>query len=114
MGFYKYDVLSQRGLGHIKDAVDYVRENQNESVNIHDIRHIKSDPKVRNLLKSGHCIGCFYIESPAMRGLLHKLRCDNYIDLIAASSIIRPGVRSEEHTSELQSRGHLVCRLLLE
>src|SRR5690625_5494450 len=23
-------------------------------------------------------------------------------------------VRSEEHTSELQSRGHLVCRLLLE
>src|SRR5690625_5466837 len=28
----------------------------------------------------------------------------------------RPGleIRSEEHTSELQSRGHLVCRLLLE
>src|SRR5437870_12937997 len=25
-----------------------------------------------------------------------------------------PGTRSEEHTSELQSRGHLVCRLLLE
>src|SRR5690625_1601343 len=25
-----------------------------------------------------------------------------------------PGERSEEHTSELQSRGHLVCRLLLE
>src|SRR5690625_1594138 len=25
-----------------------------------------------------------------------------------------PGLRSEEHTSELQSRGHLVCRLLLE
>src|SRR5437870_8144878 len=27
---------------------------------------------------------------------------------------LRPGDRSEEHTSELQSRGHLVCRLLLE
>src|SRR5690625_6840866 len=26
----------------------------------------------------------------------------------------RPAARSEEHTSELQSRGHLVCRLLLE
>src|SRR2546422_6201953 len=26
----------------------------------------------------------------------------------------RGGVRSEEHTSELQSRLHLVCRLLLE
>src|SRR2546422_5045705 len=33
----------------------------------------------------------------------------------AASSVQRrPGMRSEEHTSELQSRLHLVCRLLLE
>src|SRR5439155_17416896 len=31
-----------------------------------------------------------------------------------SSSWPRPGARSEEHTSELQSRGHLVCRLLLE
>src|SRR2546429_3588947 len=28
--------------------------------------------------------------------------------------VVGPGVRSEEHTSELQSRLHLVCRLLLE
>src|SRR5690625_5921589 len=27
---------------------------------------------------------------------------------------IQKFIRSEEHTSELQSRGHLVCRLLLE
>src|SRR5437870_10822536 len=32
-----------------------------------------------------------------------------------SAQAIRPGgSRSEEHTSELQSRGHLVCRLLLE
>src|SRR5439155_21716562 len=30
------------------------------------------------------------------------------------SKIKWEGTRSEEHTSELQSRGHLVCRLLLE
>src|SRR5690625_5615018 len=30
------------------------------------------------------------------------------------SSSVVPSDRSEEHTSELQSRGHLVCRLLLE
>src|SRR5207253_11144622 len=30
------------------------------------------------------------------------------------SWLFRPKNRSEEHTSELQSRGHLVCRLLLE
>src|SRR5207253_11520711 len=28
--------------------------------------------------------------------------------------LVAGGIRSEEHTSELQSRGHLVCRLLLE
>src|SRR5207253_4766218 len=31
-----------------------------------------------------------------------------------AGSIVTIVCRSEEHTSELQSRGHLVCRLLLE
>src|SRR5207253_10588450 len=31
-----------------------------------------------------------------------------------AVRVRRKVVRSEEHTSELQSRGHLVCRLLLE
>src|SRR5690625_5972494 len=38
---------------------------------------------------------------------------------LSVSSTLRAGIatepsRSEEHTSELQSRGHLVCRLLLE
>src|SRR5690625_5709592 len=32
----------------------------------------------------------------------------------APSDAYRDERRSEEHTSELQSRGHLVCRLLLE
>src|SRR5436305_9441741 len=32
----------------------------------------------------------------------------------ATLAAARPGQRSEEHTSELQSRPHLVCRLLLE
>src|SRR2546429_3262601 len=31
-----------------------------------------------------------------------------------APGFIQPSCRSEEHTSELQSRLHLVCRLLLE
>src|SRR2546422_2247166 len=34
--------------------------------------------------------------------------------LFVNGSIRRPDCRSEEHTSELQSRLHLVCRLLLE
>src|SRR5439155_4105179 len=36
-----------------------------------------------------------------------------HFDGISTHQICSPR-RSEEHTSELQSRGHLVCRLLLE
>src|SRR2546429_5939802 len=34
--------------------------------------------------------------------------------LVARKGDVDPVIRSEEHTSELQSRLHLVCRLLLE
>src|SRR5690625_5569049 len=37
-----------------------------------------------------------------------------YKQAIIGDHIIPVRQRSEEHTSELQSRGHLVCRLLLE
>src|SRR5690625_5797889 len=35
-------------------------------------------------------------------------------ELYVIENRVNPPARSEEHTSELQSRGHLVCRLLLE
>src|SRR3712207_7250664 len=35
-------------------------------------------------------------------------------DAARAQTLRRSGARSEEHTSELQSRQYLVCRLLLE
>jgi len=92
IGFYKFDVLSQRGLGHIKEAVQIIKKNQGVDIDIHQVEKFQEDLQVKKQLKSGDTIGCFYIESPAMRGLLNKLRCDNYISLVAASSIIRPGV----------------------
>src|SRR2546422_5183755 len=35
-------------------------------------------------------------------------------DLVHGLATVADDIRSEEHTSELQSRLHLVCRLLLE
>src|SRR5688572_32104397 len=41
--------------------------------------------------------------------------CDSHISTCRASKLlIRFIIRSEEHTSELQSQSNLVCRLLLE
>jgi len=106
LSFHKYDVLSQRGLGHIKDAVSLIRQNQGKAIDIHDVVKIKEDPLVKQQLYSGQCIGCFYIESPAMRGLLTKLHCDNYVHLVAASSIIRPGVAKSGMMREYIKRFH--------
>jgi len=106
LGFHKFDVLSQRGLGHIKDAVELVKQNQGKAVDIHDVEHIKQDERVIEQLRSGKCMGCFYIESPAMRGLLSKLGCDNYVHLVAASSIIRPGVAQSGMMREYIHRFH--------
>src|SRR2546429_6031546 len=44
----------------------------------------------------------------------HRLRLGGAEEFLSAQNSFRRGLRSEEHTSELQSRLHLVCRLLLE
>lgn len=157
MGLHKFDLLSQRGLGHIRDAVELVngrglKEEDEEcgmkhaecgtdgpvrpagsvggrahtvpspacyrhhsaigetaadlvdgtgnvdpagrptGIDIHDIARFKEDPVIKELIRKGDTIGCFYVESPAMRMLLKKLKVDDYLGLVAASSIIRPGV----------------------
>lgn len=91
-GLYKFDILAQRGLGKIRDSLDIILKNKNEVVDIHDIKSFKEDDEINENLKNGQAIGCFYVESPAMRGLLSKLKVDTYLGLVAASSIIRPGV----------------------
>jgi DNA-directed DNA polymerase III PolC len=92
IGFEKFDILSQRGIGHIDDSVKLIEKNQGIKVDIRDIALSKNETKSNAFLSHGKTIGCFYIESPAMRGLLRRLKCDNYKTLVAASSIIRPGV----------------------
>lgn len=92
IGYEKFDILSQRGIAHIKESVQIIQRNKGEHIDIHQFHKFKTDPKLKEELKKGDTIGCFYIESPAMRGLLKKLHCDDYLTLVAASSIIRPGV----------------------
>ena len=95
IGLYKFDILSQRGLGKIRDTIDMIAENQPEvaaQIDIHDMSRFKRDSKVQSMLRNALAVGCFYVESPAMRMLMRKLQVDNYLGLVAASSVIRPGV----------------------
>src|SRR3712207_8512910 len=45
---------------------------------------------------------------------LHPVQLRVWHGLLGQRAIDRQAARSEEHTSELQSRQYLVCRLLLE
>jgi len=106
IGINKFDILSQRGLSHIREAQRLIKEQHNVSIDIHDTDRFMTDPNVATQIRSANSIGCFYIESPAMRQLLKKLRCDDYITLVAASSIIRPGVAQSGMMREYIYRYH--------
>ncbi|MGV3762740.1 DNA polymerase III subunit alpha [Parapedobacter sp.] len=106
IGFEKFDILSQRGIGHIKDCREIVKRNRGETIDIDNPKRFFTDPEIAEQLKTGNTVGCFYIESPGMRQLLVKLGCDNYPTLVAASSIIRPGVASSGMMAEFIQRHH--------
>jgi error-prone DNA polymerase len=110
-GLLKIDILGNRSLSVIDDVLDDVSRDagtRRRALAMPFFRdggtggrlelaggdRLDADPEVRELLRTGGSFGCFYVESPAMRGLLRKLRCDTFRGLVAASSVIRPGVAS--------------------
>jgi DNA-directed DNA polymerase III PolC len=107
LGLYKFDILSQRGLGHIKDSLSIIKQNRGVDIDIHDIPKFMKDKKIIQHLEKGNLVGCFYVESPAMRMLLAKLECKDYLTLVAASSIIRPGVAQSGMMREYVVRHHM-------
>lgn len=108
MSIFKFDILSQRGLGHIKESVALIKRNRGADVDVTRFSAFKKDDKVKALLRNSQTMGCFYVESPSMRMLLGKLRCEDYLTLVAASSIIRPGVASSGMMRAFIERFHAV------
>lgn len=106
VGLIKIDVLSQRGIAHIREAVEMVERSRGVHIDIHQINVLKQDELIKQQLLKAETCGCFYIESPGMRGLLRKLRCSDYKTLVAASSIIRPGVAHSGMMREYVNRFH--------
>ncbi len=106
VGIFKFDILGQRGLAKIKEALEIIKKNRpnDPPIDITDVESFKKDEKINHLLKSGGAIGAYYVESPAMRGLMQKLQTQDYLGLVAASSIIRPGVSGSGMKDEFIKR----------
>ena len=76
LGLVKIDLLSQRSLGVLQDAVAAVAAHTGKAPPVDEREIILSDQETRRLVREGRTMGCFYIESPAMRSLLCKLRTE--------------------------------------
>ncbi len=88
-GLLKIDLLGNRSLAVVRDALEQIGVYRSEYVNYHDIPPV-GDPKTEALMKAGCTMGIFYIESPATRQLLAKAGRVDFEHVVIYSSIIRP------------------------
>lgn len=101
-GLVKIDLLGNRSLGVIRDAVAAV---QRKGVVLEEnLWHPEEDRATKILVAAGKTMGCFYIESPAMRLLEQKAGTGEFEQLVIQSSIIRPA--ANEFVREYVRRLH--------
>ena len=101
-GLVKIDILGNRSLAVIRDAVAAVGEQGRPIDELH--WHPEDDPRTRSGVARGTTMGCFYIESPAMRLLQQKAASGEFEQLVLQSSIIRPA--ANEFVREYVRRLH--------
>lgn len=80
----KFDILGLKTMESIHDlrestgvTVDYARESKDE--------------KLIEAFREGNCDGVFQFEKQSVRDILSKIGCDSFEDVVAASSMNRPG-----------------------
>ena len=87
-GLVKIDLLGNRSLGVIRDAIANLQDNGMDFDE--DNWQPEEDAATQTNVAKGNTMGCFYIESPAMRLLQKKTRIGDFEHLVIHSSIIRP------------------------
>ena len=90
-GLVKFDLLGLKTLTVINKTVSLLKE---KKINL-DISKIKlDDPKIFELLSSGHTVGLFQLESAGMRDALVNMKPNKFEDIIALVALYRPGPMS--------------------
>jgi DNA polymerase-3 subunit alpha/error-prone DNA polymerase len=88
MGLVKIDLLGNRSLAVVRDVIGDLKK---EGLTIDEWRWAPDDDLLaQQLIAQGRTIGCFYIESPAMRQLNDRAGEIDFDRLVLHSSIIRP------------------------
>lgn len=90
LGFVKMDLLGNRCLSEIMETLTLA--GYLEPVRLSAIP--EEDRATLDLIDAAKTVGCFQLESPAMRTLLARLPIRHQSDLTAALALIRPGAAS--------------------
>lgn len=92
-GLVKIDLLGNRSLAVLRDCLNQLEKDLPHPPSWESFNPL-GDPKAEDLLKIGNSMGIFYIESPATRQLLKKMRSSSFEKMVAASSLIRPAAHA--------------------
>lgn len=93
IGLLKIDFLGLRNLSIIHQIINQVKKDLNINIEIERIPF--DDPKVFELLSQGDTTGIFQLESDGVRRVLKKLKPEHFEDIVAVTSLYRPGPMEE-------------------
>ncbi len=91
LGLVKMDFLGLRNLTILDDAIDNVRANRGEEVDLDALSKDMTDTATYELLSRGDTLGVFQLDGGGMRTLLRLMQPDNFEDISAALALYRPG-----------------------
>ncbi|HLR19851.1 MAG TPA: DNA polymerase III subunit alpha [Staphylococcus sp.] len=93
IGLLKIDFLGLRNLSIIHQIVKQVKKDMKIHIDIEKIPF--DDKKVFQLLSQGDTTGIFQLESDGIRNVLKKLQPEHFEDIVAVTSLYRPGPMEE-------------------
>ena len=88
LGLLKIDFLGLRNLTVIHDAQSFIRK-RDPLFSVDKIDY--ADPSVYRMISQGFTDGVFQFESPGLKNVMQQLRPTRLEDLIAVTSLYRPG-----------------------
>ncbi|KRE08264.1 DNA polymerase [Bosea sp. Root670] len=89
LGLMKVDVLALGMLTCIRKAFDLIKANGGEDYALADLKD--GDKGTYEMLKKGHSLGVFQVESRAQMNMLPRLKPEKFYDLVIQVAIVRPG-----------------------
>ena len=89
LGLLKMDFLGLSNLTMIDEIIKNIREFEKINITFNNIP--EEDKKTFNLFSNDDLEGIFQFESPGIKNFIKKLNPQNFLDLVSAISLYRPG-----------------------